>query len=357
MFKNKLNGDNAMKVKMADVARYLGISKATVSLAVNNKPGVNEETRQRIFRCIKEMEQAGTVLLPPAALHEKKEKRLIKVVIINHSQQVVCDPELDLWSQVFKTFDNEARKRGYLYGLTYLSERREEIDAVAEECNLDLVAGVIVFGTEMRTSDHAFLERIHKPLVLYDYELSDSRYSSVCIDNKGAVETALRLLTEAGALDIRYLSTGKSIYNFEKRREAYQNTLIGWERIPQKNHTVVLGNNIMEITEKALEWLNKNPLPDAFLCENYQVSVGMAAALRRSGIHLPKELYLAGIDEVPEYMLSGIPFIQLKVPHGERAEMAMDLLEKEISGLWEAKIKVFAGASVVMAGKDLPSDK
>lgn len=40
---------------MAEVARYLGISKATVSLAVNGKPGVNSQTRERIFRCIEEM--------------------------------------------------------------------------------------------------------------------------------------------------------------------------------------------------------------------------------------------------------------------------------------------------------------
>ena len=46
-----------VKIKMADVARYLGISKATVSLAVNGKPGVNEQTRQRILQCIEEMEK------------------------------------------------------------------------------------------------------------------------------------------------------------------------------------------------------------------------------------------------------------------------------------------------------------
>lgn len=44
-----------MNIKMADVARYLGISKATVSLAVNGKPGVNEQTRNRILQCIEEM--------------------------------------------------------------------------------------------------------------------------------------------------------------------------------------------------------------------------------------------------------------------------------------------------------------
>lgn len=41
-----------MKVKMVDVARYLGVSKATVSLAVHDKPGVNPETRRKVLECI-----------------------------------------------------------------------------------------------------------------------------------------------------------------------------------------------------------------------------------------------------------------------------------------------------------------
>lgn len=40
-------GDLNVKIKMVDVARYLGVSKATVSLAVNGKPGVNEEARKK----------------------------------------------------------------------------------------------------------------------------------------------------------------------------------------------------------------------------------------------------------------------------------------------------------------------
>lgn len=57
-----------MKVKMVDVARHLGISKATVSLAVNGKPGVNEQTRQKVLECIKELENNGGVLrkTPPS---------------------------------------------------------------------------------------------------------------------------------------------------------------------------------------------------------------------------------------------------------------------------------------------------
>ena len=46
-----------MKIKMVDIARHLGVSKATVSLAVNGKPGVNEETRRMVLECLEEMKK------------------------------------------------------------------------------------------------------------------------------------------------------------------------------------------------------------------------------------------------------------------------------------------------------------
>ena len=100
-----------MKVKMADVARYLGLSKATVSLAVNGKAGVNELTRQKILRCIEEIERNDGMMPENRQARPMQPLRMINVVILNHRKQVVCDPELDLWSDVLGTFDAEARKR------------------------------------------------------------------------------------------------------------------------------------------------------------------------------------------------------------------------------------------------------
>jgi LacI family transcriptional regulator len=331
-----------VKIKMADVARYLGISKATVSLAVNGKPGVNEQTRQRILQCIEEMEKNEGAMPEKAAPEPARAFRIIKVVIINHRKQVVCDPELDLWSEVLSTFDSEARKRGYLYGLTYLNETDGNLQDIIEECNLDMVAGVILFGTEMNAADHEIIRRICKPLVIYDYEMPDGSYSSVCIDNARAVEMGLELLKTAGASDIRYFGTGKDIYNFQKRREAFRNTLLKWEEFPKKDALVLLGNSVGEITERAAEHLSSHKVPDGIITENYQVSIGVLTALRKLGIRVPKELKLVGIDEVPEYAVPDVRLTQVKIPHVERAAVAMSLLDREIRGEWATCIRVFA---------------
>lgn len=336
-----------MGVKMVEVARYLGVSKATVSLAVNGKPGVNEETRRKVLECIEMMEKNGNKL----SQQQMEEKavladRMIKVVIMNRRKKVVCDPELDLWSGVLTTFDAQAKKMNYIYSLTYMNDT-EEVDTVIKECNMSLTAGVILFGTEMEGEDFKILRRINKPIVIYDYEMAEGKYSSVCIDNAGAVQEALRLLEDSGVSNIKYLGTGKDIYNFRKRREAFKNALIAKDHMPVRDDIVELGNTIPEITERMLEWMDKYPLPQAFIFENYQISIGVLTALRRRGIQVPRDVKLVGIDEIPEYIMSDIPLTQIKIPHADRAVMAMKLLDSEIRNPQMAKIKIYAQPTVI----------
>ncbi len=331
-----------LKVKMVDVARKLGISKATVSLAVNGKPGVNEQTREKIFQCIEEMEKVEESVPESSTSKPVSPLRIIKVVIINHRKQVVCDPELDLWSQVLRTFDVEARKRGYLYVLTYLNEKEENLQEIIDECNLDVVAGIILFGTEMSSVDYSIIQLIHKPLVIYDYEMPDGSYSSVCIDNIRAVEIALNLFKKTGIDDICYFSTNKDVYNFEKRRDAFQNILWKYGDISGENKIIPLGNSIEEITEKAVLYLNNHKLPDACIFENYQISIGVLTAVQRLKIAVPEKIKFVGIDEIPDYIVPDIKLTQIRIPHSERAEMAMDLLDREIQNSFRTKIKVFA---------------
>ena len=58
-----------MKIKAADIARNLNLSKATVSLVLNNKPGVSEKTRRKVFDYIEEV--AGE----PEKQKEEKDKQ------------------------------------------------------------------------------------------------------------------------------------------------------------------------------------------------------------------------------------------------------------------------------------------
>ena len=143
-----------MKIKLADVARYLGISNATVSLAVHNRPGVSEKTRRQVLDCIEEM-KANDGYLPnpghgmtgsgrssvqdlpkersdPNAARNSGEssKWMLKVIFWDNEKHMIRDPQLELWSGILETLDTEARGRGWMYSFCYMKKdeaSREQI--------------------------------------------------------------------------------------------------------------------------------------------------------------------------------------------------------------------------------------
>lgn len=329
-------------VKMADVARRLGVSKATVSLAVNGKSGVNEGTRKRILECIKEMEQSQSK-------GELEIRKVIKVIAFNRGKQVMYDPEMDLWSGVLDTFDRESRRHNYLFSITYLNKAEYNIDEIIEECNQDLVAGVILFGTEMAEEDRTICDRIKKAVVLYDYEMQDGSYSSVCIDHYLTMKMACDYLLKKGAERIKYLANSKDIYNFRQRRKKFHMIMMENEKIVRKNDIVFLGNNISEITQNAKTYFQEYGIPEAFVMENYQVSVGVLTALQMLKIKNIDKIKMIGVDEIPSYvMLDKASLAQIKIPHIERAAAAVEILIWEIEMSWTTKKRV------LMAPKLLP---
>lgn len=66
-----------MRVKAIDIARELNLSKATVSLALNNKPGVNPNTREKILECRERLEKGELTVKTSFAATGK----IIKIVL------------------------------------------------------------------------------------------------------------------------------------------------------------------------------------------------------------------------------------------------------------------------------------
>ena len=340
-----------MKIKMVDIARHLGVSKATVSLAVNGKPGVNEETRRMVLECLEEMKKNNGVIPVKeniVTVSGHPVNQMIKIVIVNHSKGVACNSETDLWSDVLATFDSEARRLGYLYGVTYLNDDITQTEAVITECNMDFVAGIILFGTELKEEDQNLLERIKKPLVLYDCELPDSRYSSVCADNRQMLKSAVDYLYKEGVSDIYYFCTGKDNYNYRVRKKAFLNTKSNEDTASAK-YILDLGDEIPRIMETLLDWLRKNPLPQGILFENQQISIGALTALRKYGVNIPQEVKVVGFGMIPDYIYQDLKLVQMRISDTEGVLLAMDLLDKKIRQYSRSKVKIYTEAEMIVS--------
>lgn len=333
-----------MKIKVIDIANRLGISKATVSLALNNKPGVSEQTRQKILECQRSMQSGRSssgMLSPKFQKHQ-----MVKVLIPSKGRNNIQNAELDLWSDVNAVFDRMAKSWGYTLGLSYLDMASISPEEVNAECNIESVAGVILFGTELDTSDISVFKGIQKPMVIYDCDLACDDFSSVMINNRMGVKTAVDYLVRNGLHDIMYLANSETIYNYAERRHAFHEALAGHDIAYNSDRVLLMGSSIDEIYVNMIEWLGNHVLPQAFIMESYHLSIGTIRALHEKHIKIPNDISLIGIDKLPSYLTRECQLTTVTIPHTERATMTMILLHNEILNASTFKSKIFTACKL-----------
>ena len=303
-----------MNVKSIDIARALGISKSTVSLALNGKPGVSEQTRQEVLACKKQLEEHGVV--PPGMFSrqpEQRKRQQIKIVKITNGMKNIQGAELDLWTDVNQVFEKNLQANGYSLGLLYADFREEDQSRMIAECNADDVAGVIIFGTELKQENSPLLDGIRKPLVIYDAAPDIEKYPVILIDNRQGVELAVNELLAKGNTDIQYLCNPLPMYNYLSRRRGFQ------------------------------EIMKQKGLGDA----SDRIIMGTIMAMHELNIRIPEDVSLIGIDALPSFLTGGIDMTSIRVPHTERAYWAIQLLLKEIEHPVKEKCKLYTNCVFV----------
>lgn len=322
-----------MKIKAAQIARDLGLSKATVSLALNDKPGVSEETKKMIFQYIDRMEKGIDIV----------ENNIIKIV--NYSKKEnIYGGEVDLWSEVLSEFNKEAKKDGYSLGIDYINDDIDEINKLIMECNQGHVVGAIVFANDLDEDIFKLFKQIKKPLIIYDNDFDDDNYSYVMIDNYQGMEKIIKLIVEKGFSEVCYLANSHDNYNFRKRRMAFTDLI---SKYNLTGRIFITGNDVESVYAAMKTELVDKSFPKVLISENYQVSIGTIKAIQEMNLSFKDDINLIGIDEIPDYFCYGHHLTALKIIHGKRAGVALSLLKKEIEDHDVEKFKIYSTCRLI----------
>ncbi|MCR5776090.1 MAG: LacI family transcriptional regulator [Lachnospiraceae bacterium] len=335
-----------MKVKAVDIARKLGISKATVSLALNNKPGVNPKTKEQIFECKRRLENCEIDFRDESRIFEKKGDT-IKIVIMDAGANISINAELDLWTDVCAVFNQVAKSWGCKLDISYFDVKNDTKEGLGAICNKEDVLGVIIMATELISGDGSLLHEIDKPLIVYDADVGGRKYSSVMINNADGIRNAMEYLFSKEKKNVVYLAMDDEIYNFISRRQGYTDFLREHNVRLDDVQIVTVGKSIASIYKKLGAYLDRNQLPDAFIGESYHISVAAIRLFHDRGIRLKDDVSFIGVDELPDYLTGGHALTTVKVPHTERARLAMNLLKHEIDESPSSKSKIFTNCKLI----------
>ncbi len=309
-----------MKIKSKDIAEALGISAATVSLAINDRPGVNKRTQKDILDYIERV-KSGEIRLSDEAVSKS-----IALVL------VMEDAYSDEGNPFFQTFYNEIFKvfseAGYSLEVIYFERTSGSFAELVKRLQKKNLDGVYLWAYRMKDEDFAAFENCGIPMVIDDHLHPCKNADNVLYNNRAGVDEIMSYLVERGHRHIVYISSDEITFNFEKRREAFQKCC---EHMGLSDVDIInFGMTVGEISRNAKAFFQRGrEIPSVVLAENYRVTLGCILAFRELNLRVPEDISIVAFDELPDPSYCDFDLATIKILHRAKAELsAKRLIER-----------------------------
>ncbi|MFF1386329.1 LacI family DNA-binding transcriptional regulator [Arthrobacter sp. NPDC058288] len=313
------SGYPAKRATILDVAAAAGVSRQTVTRAMNDMPGIKESTRQRVQKLAQELGYSPS--------------RFAKGLVQGARTSVgLAIP--DLTNPYFPAFASSVVELATLRGWhvvvdDYGHGGRSGLDAV--EHLAPQVDAVIGYLGGYADQAQAVLGR--RPLIVLD-EAPGSAAGSINFDYQHAAKLAVDHFLEAKRQHIVYLEAASASHS----RESAPCTVRGKAMAGRLDEHGALWSLIVapETAEAAAEaataFLRGHPETDGILAFNDLMAAGVLKALSSSGRRVPEDCAVIGMDGIPLGELLSPRLSTMALDLREVGRSAVELLDGLLSG-------------------------
>ena len=304
---------------ITDVARAAGVSKAAVSFALNDKPGVAADTRARILAVARDL--GWTPSLRGRALSVSR-ALAVGLVLARDPETLAADP---FFGHFIAGIETVLSVRGYALMLQVVGDHDSEHQSYRQLAANGRVDGV--FLTDMRVDDPRprLLDDLGLPTVVIGPAPGDGPWSAVSIDDKLGIAAAVEHLVSLGHRNIAHVSGSTELVHSVSRREAWARA-VSDAGLPAG--TCITSDFSAQGGASATSaLLSLDEPPTAIVYANDLMAVaGMSTAISR-GVEVPGQLSITGFDDAPlsAYIQPALTTVRTDVVGWGRAA-AMQLL-------------------------------
>jgi LacI family transcriptional regulator, fructose operon transcriptional repressor len=298
-------------VSIKDVAEVAGVSTATVSRVLSNKPHVRPELRDRVLEAVSRLNYRPNLV---ARNLRSQQSRILGLI--------VSDIRNPYFTDVSRAVEDVAHAEGYSVFLCNTDENPEKERIYLNLMRDENVAGVIFSPTRETAVRFADLQ-LDFPTVVVDRMVSGGLVDQVLIDNAAAAQELTAHLIANGYRRIAGVF-GDASTTGRERQQGFVTALQAHDLAPAQvayilpkisaGYTAVLG--ILD---------GDNP-PDAIVATNSLLTAGALKAIRARNLRIPTEVALAGFDETTWTTLVEPPITVIAQPTQEIGRTAAELL-------------------------------
>lgn len=301
-------------VSMQNIADELGISKVTVSKALNGKEGVSEALKVKILQAAAER---GYVL-------PNYGQRKVRTVGIIMSERFNSGDAGKFYMSMYEKIIYELRMRAYSSAM--FTPTRENMDQDVELLEKKgMFDGLILLGL----LDRKVRERINQielPKVYVDVYDETYQSDSVVTENIYTAYEITKFLIQKGHKKIGFVGTLGSTTSINDRYLGYSRALME-QGLEQCSEWVISDRDSEGRTS---DLLLPEELPTAFMCNCDETAFRLVKTLRMKGLSVPEDISVAGFDNDIYAELCDPKLTTVAVNTGEIGKTAVKCIVKRM---------------------------
>ena len=332
-----------MAARIKDIAKRADVSEATVSLVLNQKPGVSVPTRERVLKIARDMDyganqrqlftsRTGTIRFLKIAMHGHTVNRDHTVFIADYIDGLT----------------RGANSVGF--ALEINSFRGSSAEEIANTVQQDGLKGVVILGTELTEGDIELFGRLSIPKVFLDTYYDFLPYDFVDMNNKDSIYTIIRHLLESNHREIGFVRSSVNTHNFYLRDTGFWDAVDALKLSIRERDIFTVDSTFQGAYDDMVKQLSgRQKLPTALVCTNDIISYGVIKALKERGYRVPQDVSVVGFDDLPFSAVMEPPLTTIQVSKKKMGETAMQLLSNRIDREGEGPaVKIQVGGNLVV---------
>ena len=313
-----------MSVTIKDVAREAGVSIATVSKVINNKPSISESTRSHVLEVMKKMNYRPNAR---ASNFARKCSANIVFLAVTEPHTAFSNPHM---FEIVCGAQAVIHRKKFNFSFLGVSDKDAACQEAADIIGRKTADGILIHGSATSRPLVDFLVKTGFP---HDFIGRPPFSNTACwidINNHVSGHLATKYLNECGYTHIAFIGGPKSDEISRHRLQGFVSSMhiLGLE-VPDScikygTYSKQSGYNMME------ELLRGSFLPDAVICEDNQIAMGAASALQKHGMSIPEDIGMITFDNYPLSQLIDPPLTVVDINVNKMGQQAADILMKKI---------------------------
>lgn len=303
-----------MIVTIKDIAKALNISSATVSRALNGKPGVSDALRDQIVKVAREIGYHPNAIAQGLV---KKTTHTIGLIIPD-----ITNPFYPMIARGIEEASREDSYQLFLGNSNWEKEREKELIRTMISNRVD---GIII---DPATTDLSHISGSGIPTVYLSSDTHNRETAYVGIDNHACGYLGVKHLYEKGYRRIAYIGGTVNSFSNQERIQGYLDGLTACNLEKEAD--------LIRCSEFSTEWgyeaadsmLSADLRPDSFFAGNDLIAYGILNCLQQQHLSVPAEIGVLGIDNIPSSALPQISLSSIGVSEQNIGNKAFILLRR-----------------------------